>query len=76
MNEKIYLKIMIKLGEDLRRAEFAEPYDPDYYNKVLQEMTNTNVLRYRSQRKFSCWTRWIILILGLLFAYVVYSILF
>lgn len=76
MNEKIYLKIMIRLGEELRRAEFAEPYDPDAYNKVLQEMTNTNVLRYRSQRKFSCWTRWIIFILSVLFGAVVYSILF
>ena len=64
------------LGEDLKRAENAKPYDPDAYNKVIDAMNTTNIDFYRSHRKFSCWTRWIILILALLFAWVMYSILF
>jgi len=75
MNEKTYLRVMHSLGKDLKRAENTEPYDPDAYNKVIDAMNQTNIVFYRSHRQFSCLTRWIIFILVLLFACVVYSIL-
>ncbi len=48
MNERTYLKRISALTRELERTQNAEPYDPDAYNKVLDDIDKTRAQYDRS----------------------------
>lgn len=71
MNERTYLKRMISLKKELERTHNAEPYDPDAYNKIVDDMSETRAQYDRSikrMRRILC-VVWILL--GLLLIWLV-----
>ena len=68
MNERTYLKLMSALNNELARARNAEPYDPDAYNNVLDDMNETRA-RYNRSLLIKHWITlavWILVVLLLL----------
>lgn len=65
MNERSYLKRMHVLSEELERAQDAEPFDPDAYNKVVDDMNETRA-RYERVLLIKHWITLIVWILVVL----------
>jgi hypothetical protein len=67
MNDKEYLKRMIKLTEDLNRAASAEPFDKDDWQSALDEYHSVNLHWLLHRHRLSkCAIALILLILSLL----------
>lgn len=76
MTDRKYLRIMVALGEELERVCSFYPGDSAAQKDIIDEIKRTNRIWTRSRHRFSCWTRWILFILSLLLAGIVYQILF
>ncbi len=46
-----YAKAMLMLGDELKDAATANPYDPDIYNDVVDRINALNSTGYRSRRR-------------------------
>jgi len=81
MEKSEYLKTMNVLGKELHRAENAKPYDPDAYNKVIDEINSTNSLLFykglsRRRPWFALASIIVLLIVLLVIVYSVLSLLY
>ena len=68
MNKRTYLKRMSALTKQLKHTQMAEPYDPDAYNNVIDEMNRLNALWHRhfTRKRRVVAVVWILLALLLL----------
>ena len=73
MNKRTYVKRMRSLGEELERVVAGDPYDPDAYNRVVDEINRTNHLWFVSighehlLLRILCWVIWLVCIAGVLY---------
>ena len=75
MTDKEYLKKMIALTEELNRVASAEPYDPDAYNRVIDQLNNVKP-PWESRRRRRPWFAFAsCIILLIILVWIVYTVL-
>ena len=76
MTDKEYLEKMIALTDELNRTASANPYDPDAYNSVIDQL-NSIVPPWEQRRRRRPWAAvMIVIFLVLVLLYIVWEILF
>ena len=73
--KELNVKEMIALSEELKQAMNAKPYDAMRYERVLKKIDRTHSCLYTRGRYYDRLFFWVIFVLLLVLAYVVYLIL-
>jgi len=73
--KELNVKEMIALSEELKQAMNAKPYDAMRYERVLKKIDRAHSCLYARGRYYDRLFFWVIFVLLLVLAYVVYLIL-